>query len=151
MNQEMFMRIALDEARRGTRENEVPVGAAVVCDGKVVAVAHDMREGLCDPTAHAEILALRKAAGMRNAWQLDGCDLYVTLEPCPMCAGAVLMARIRTVVFGAQNPKSGALSILQDFFSLPHVNHRVKVIGGVLQDECECLLTGFFEEMRRKG
>ena len=146
-----FMRIALEEAEQALRENEVPVGAAIVHEGRVIARAHNQREQLRDPTAHAEMIAITQAAESRQSWRLDGCTLYVTLEPCPMCAGAILQARIPTVVYGAADPKAGAVDTLFRLLDDPRLNHRVESVAGVLAAACGEILSRFFQEQRRLG
>jgi len=143
-----WMRQALDEARAAAAEDEVPVGAVVVAAGRVVASAHNQREALADPTAHAEMIALTQAAAALGSWRLEGCTLYVTLEPCPMCAGAILQARVPRVVWGAADPKAGAVQTLYRLFDDPRLNHRVAHVGGVLADECGRLLSDFFRGKR---
>jgi tRNA(adenine34) deaminase len=140
---------ALDEARRAEAHGDVPVGAVVVRDGQVIAARHNERELTGDPTAHAEVLALRDAATAVGHWRLDDCDLYVTLEPCPMCAGAIVNSRIRRVVFGATDPKAGAVRSLYRVADDPRLNHRAEVEGGVLADESAALLKAFFAARRR--
>jgi tRNA(adenine34) deaminase len=151
MTHEYFMQMALDEAEQARRENETPVGAVVVCEGQVIARAHNQREQLRDPTAHAEMIAITQAAESRQSWRLDGCTLYVTLEPCPMCAGAIIQARLPTVVFGATDPKAGAVQSLFRLLDDPRLNHRAEAIGGVLAEPCGRILTQFFQEQRRLG
>lgn len=140
---------ALDEARRAEVHGDVPVGAVVVRNGHVIAARHNERELTGDPTAHAEVLALRDAATAVGHWRLDDCDLYVTLEPCPMCAGAIVNSRIRRVVFGATDPKAGAVRSLYRVADDPRLNHRADVEGGVLADESAALLKAFFAARRR--
>ena len=130
-----WMRMALDEARVAESEDEVPVGAIVVAAGRVVAAAHNQREQLADPTAHAEMIALTQAAAALGSWRLEGCTLYVTLEPCPMCAGAILQARVPIVVWGAPDPKAGAVESLYRLFEDPRLNHRVDHVGRVMADD----------------
>src|SRR5271157_5420630 len=127
-----FMQIALEEAEQAMREEEVPIGAVIVHDGRIIARAHNQRQQLRDPTAHAEMIAITQAAQSRQSWRLDGCTLYVTLEPCPMCAGAILQARIPTLVYGAADPKAGAVATLFHLLDDSRLNHRVETIGGVL-------------------
>lgn len=146
-----FMQIALEEAEHALREKEVPVGAAVVCDGRVIARAHNQREQLRDPTAHAEMIAITQAAGARQSWRLDGCTLYVTLEPCAMCAGAIILARIPTLVYGAHDPKAGAVHTLHRLLDDPRLNHRAEVISDVMAEPCSRILSQFFQEQRRLG
>lgn len=142
------MRLALGEARRAGDE-DVPVGAAVFGpDGTLIARAHNEREAAGDPTAHAEIIALREAARVIGGWRLTGCTLVVTLEPCTMCAGAAVLARVGRVVFGAADPKAGAAGSLWDVLRDRRLNHRPEVIGGVLADECGALLRAFFAARR---
>ncbi len=145
---ERWMRLALDEARAAATEDEVPVGAIVVAAGRVIASAHNQREQLADPTAHAEMIALTQAAAQLGSWRLEGCTLYVTLEPCPMCAGAILQARIPTVIWGAADPKAGAVESLYKLFEDPRLNHRVEHTGRVLADECGRILSDFFRGKR---
>jgi tRNA(adenine34) deaminase len=144
-----FMHLALDQARIAEREGEVPVGAVVVKDGQVVAVGRNQPIACNDPTAHAEIVALRAAAKLLGNYRLDGCTLYVTLEPCTMCAGAILEARIEHIVFGATEPKTGAAGSVVNLFEQPQLNHHTAVRSGVLAADCVELLTGFFSSRRR--
>jgi tRNA(adenine34) deaminase len=144
------MRLALREAARAAREEEVPVGAVLVAEGRVVARAHNRPIHLHDPSAHAEILALRRAARKRGNYRLAGCDLYVTIEPCAMCAGAIVQARLRRVVFGARDPKAGAGGSVLRILDHPKLNHRVETVKGVLAADCAALLHEFFGR-RRKG
>ena len=144
-----WMRMALEEARIAAEEDEVPVGAIVVAAGRIVASAHNQREQLADPTAHAEMIALTQAAAALGSWRLERCTLYVTLEPCPMCAGAILQARVPVVVWGAADPKAGAVASLYRLFEDPRLNHRVDHVGGVMADECGRILTEFFRGKRR--
>lgn len=142
------MRIALVQANLALGKQEVPVGAVVVYKGEVIAARHNERETLKDPTAHAEVLALRDAAAVLGNWHLEDCTLVVTLEPCIMCAGALINARIGTLVFGAADLKGGATSSLYNVCSDPRLNHNPVVVHGVLQDECSMLLRKFFEQKR---
>jgi tRNA(adenine34) deaminase len=142
------MGLALDEAQVAADHGDVPVGAVVLHDGKVVARRHNEREATGDPTAHAEILALRDAAQSAGTWRLDGHTLVVTLEPCPMCAGALLAARIDRVVFGAVDPKAGACGSLYNLCADPRLNHEIEVVGGVRADECGRRLSEFFASRR---
>lgn len=143
-----WMRLALDQARAAAAADEVPVGAVVVTGGRVIAAAHNQREQLLDPTAHAEMIAVTQAAAALGSWRLEGCTLYVTLEPCPMCAGAILQARVPRVVWGAPDPKAGAVESLYGLFDDPRLNHRVEHVGRVLSDECGQLLSSFFRGKR---
>ena len=143
------MRAALEEASRAMDTSDVPIGAVVLDpDGEVIARGRNAREAVGDPTAHAEILALREAAAALGQWRLDGCTLVVTLEPCAMCAGAVILARIRRLVFGAIDPKAGAVGSLWDLVRDRRLNHRPEVVSGVLAEECGALLREFFASHR---
>ena len=142
------MRVALEEARAATAHGDVPVGAVVVRDGTVIARRHNERELTNDPTAHAEVLALRDAAGVVGSWRLDDCTLVVTLEPCLMCAGALLSARIGTLVYGAADLKAGATASLYSVVTDPRLNHNPPTVHGVLATECSELLSGFFADRR---
>lgn len=144
----IWMDEALAEARAAEAHDDVPVGALVVRGGEVIARAHNERELRQDPTAHAEILALRAAAADVGSWRLDGCVLYVTLEPCAMCAGAVVLARVPTVVYGAADPKAGAVGSVFDIVRDDRLNHRAKVVGGIRGDECGAVLRRFFHRRR---
>ncbi len=143
------MRLALREAKRAALEQEVPVGAVVVRDGAVVARAHNRPVRLLDPTAHAEVLALRRAARKLGNYRLTGCDLYVTIEPCAMCAGAIVQGRLRRVVFGAWDPKAGASGSALKVLTHPKLNHQPAVAGGVLAEDCAALLREFFRTKRK--
>lgn len=148
---EFFMGLALDQARQAAQIGEVPIGAVVVCDGEVVAAASNRREVDADPTAHAEMLAVREASRVLSRWRLEGCTVYVTLEPCPMCAGALHAARIDRCVYGAVDPKAGALGTLYDIASDARLNHRYEVVAGVRADESSALLKEFFASLRARG
>lgn len=148
MNDVAAMRLALDEARRAVEHRDVPVGAVVIYDGEVIASACNERELRNDPTAHAEMLALRAAAEHLGSWRLDDCTLYVTLEPCTMCAGAIINSRISTVVFGAADLKAGAFGSLYNFAADPRLNHEPIVRHGVLAEETSALLQEFFVARR---
>lgn len=146
------MRLALEEAHAAAAEDEVPVGAVIVSLQKgVIAAAHNQRERLRDPTAHAEMIAITQAAQSMESWRLEGCVLYVTLEPCPMCAGAVVQARIPVVVYGTTDPKAGACDTLYQITSDARLNHRARVISGTLAVECATVLTDFFAGKRKLG
>lgn len=142
------MQLALELAREAKALGEVPVGALVVRDGRILSQAHNLRETLNDPTAHAERLALTLAGRTLGSWRLDKCTLFVTLEPCPMCAGAIIQSRISRVVYGASDPKAGACSSLYRLLDDPRFNHRASFQGGVLADECGALLSEFFQVRR---
>ena len=148
---ERFMRLALEQAQAALAADEVPVGAVIVRGERVIAAAHNQRETLRDPTAHAEMIAITQAAEALRDWRLEGCTLYVTLEPCPMCAGAVLQARLPIVVYGATDPKAGAVQSLFHLLSDPRLNHRCQVIPGVLSGQCGEILTRFFASQRAMG
>jgi tRNA(adenine34) deaminase len=146
---EALMGLALHEASHALASDDVPVGAVVVdAQGALVGVGRNRREETGDPTAHAEVLALRQAAMTLGAWRLDGCTLVVTLEPCAMCAGAITLARVPRLVLGAWDPKAGACGSVWDLVRDRRSNHRVEVIGGVREDECGALLRGYFEAQR---
>jgi len=147
---EDFMHLALTLARQAESMGEVPVGAIVVHDGKVIAEAHNLRERDQDPTAHAELMAMQLAAKKLGSWRLENCTVYVTLEPCAMCAGAMVLSRIQTCVFAASDPRGGFLGTLGDLSQHPVLNHRFEVVGGVLADESAELLKGFFQAIRKK-
>jgi tRNA(adenine34) deaminase len=148
---EHYMRLALEEAEQALKEEEVPIGAVIVHEDRVVARAHNQREQLRDPTAHAEMIAITQAAAALGSWRLDGCTLYVTLEPCPMCAGAILQARIPTVVYGAADPKAGAVESLYRLLEDPRLNHRCQIVPQVLAEQCGAILSRFFQQQRWLG
>jgi tRNA(adenine34) deaminase len=148
ISDETFMRLAIEQARRAAALGEVPVGCVIVKDGVVISSGHNSPIGLHDPTAHAEIMALRAAAQHEHNYRLEGCDVFVTLEPCAMCAGAMLHARIRRLVFGAFEPKSGAAGSVLNLFDNPSLNHHATCTGGVLASECVELLQAFFKARR---
>ena len=143
------MRIALEQAYQALREGEVPIGAVLISEGEVIAQAHNMPISLNDPTAHAEILVLREAALRKNNYRLPNTVLYVTLEPCVMCIGAILQARVATVVFGASDPKAGACGSCYSIPSTPGIMHKIKVVTGVLERECREILQAFFKTKRQ--
>ncbi len=149
----VHMEMALEQAQLAADADEVPVGAVILSldRGQVVAVGHNRREQLCDPTAHAEMITLTQAARALGSWRLERCILYVTLEPCPMCAGAIVQARIPFVVYGATDPKAGACHTLYQITSDPRLNHRCEVVGGVLADRCAAILSTFFARKRALG
>jgi len=143
-----MMRRALDLAARAAEAGEVPVGAVVYREDEILAEAHNLRESRQDPTAHAEVLALREAAERIGSWRLEGCTLAVTLEPCPMCAGALVNARVPRLVYGAADPKMGCVDTLHTLCTEPRFNHRLQVVSGVLADECGDILREFFRARR---
>lgn len=144
----VYMRLALEQARKASAQGEVPIGAVLVRDGQVLTKAHNFREIWQDPTAHAEIVAIREAATRSGSWRLTDTTLYVTLEPCAMCIGAIILARIPRLVFGAMDPKAGACGSIFDLPAERRLNHRVEVIGGVLEKESQELLQTFFKNLR---
>ena len=144
----VWMRRALALAQQAASEQEVPVGAVIVRDGVVIGEGHNQPIGACDPTGHAEIVALRAACAHERNYRIPGATLYVTVEPCSMCAGAILHARVDRVVFGASEPKAGAVISAQRFFDQPFVNYAVAYEGGCLAEECSALMSGFFEQRR---
>ena len=146
MNKE-FMKLAILEARKAADEGEVPVGAVIVKNGEVVAAAHNRREQLKNALSHAEIEAINIACQKLNSWRLDDCELYVTLEPCPMCTGAIINARIKTVIFGAYDSKMGCMDSVINLCDYPF-NHKVEIYGGIMEDDCLKVLQGFFKNMR---
>jgi tRNA(adenine34) deaminase len=146
----LWMTEALAEARRAAASGEVPIGAVVVREGEVLGRGYNRREIDGDPLAHAEILAIRQAAGTMGGWRLTGCTMYVTLEPCPMCAGALVASRIERLVYGAADPKAGYCGSLGNIVQDPRLNHRLEVTAGVLESESAELLRGFFASLRRR-
>ncbi|MGQ9849873.1 MAG: tRNA adenosine(34) deaminase TadA, partial [Aggregatilineaceae bacterium] len=151
MDDQTWMRLALDEARRALDHDDVPIGAVVVRDGKVIARAHNRREIDGDPTAHAELLAIRQASALIGHWRLEGVTLYCTLEPCAMCAGAMVLARLPRLVYAAPDPKAGAAGSVLDLLNHPQLNHRVTVTAGVLAEEAAALIREFFSRLRAQG
>lgn len=148
MNDEKYMRLALVQAHKAKRKDEVPVGAVIVCDGKVIAKAYNKREKTNDPLGHAELRTIKQASRKLKAWRLVNCDLYVTLEPCIMCAGAIMWSRFRRVVYGATDKKGGALGGALNIFEEKAVNHIPEITGGVLAEEASLLLSDFFQKKR---
>ncbi len=148
---EQFMQSAIDQAQLAERMGDVPVGAVIVRAGEIVSAAHNRRIIDADPTAHAEMLAIRAAAAALGDWRLEGCAIFVTLEPCCMCAGAIVLARIERLVYGAADPKAGAVDTLYSLCADPRLNHRVEVVSGVRADECGRMLTEFFRKQRANG
>lgn len=150
LTHEKFMEMALEEAGLAAELGEVPVGAVLVKDGEILSRAHNMRETWLDATAHAEIIAIREACARLQNWRLAGCTLYVTVEPCPMCAGAIYNSRVDTVVFGCRDNRAGAVESLFNVLSHPLLNHQPQVIGGILEDRCAAAVREFFGVRRRK-
>lgn len=143
-----FMKLALKEAQKAASLDEVPVGAVIVKNGKVIARGHNLRETKLDPTMHAEIVAIRKACKKNQSWRLENTTLYVTIEPCAMCAGTILWARIDRVVFGARDPKSGALGSVFNLYDYKELNHHPSISKGILENECSQLMSNFFKAKR---
>ena len=145
-----MLSLALEEAEKAREKGEVPVGAVIVKDGEIIARAHNLKETLKDPTAHAEIIAIREACNKLNNWRLHGCEMYVTLEPCPMCSGAMMLARVEEVYFGAYDPKGGAAGSLLNLLEDERFNHWSYVEGGILEEACGQVLKDFFRALRQK-
>lgn len=146
-----YMEEALLEAKKAAAMGEIPVGAVIVRDGKIIARGHNRTETDRDPTAHAEMIAIREAAGALGGWRLPGCTLYVTLEPCSMCAGAIVWARIEKLVIGTMDPKGGACGSVFNIVQEPRLNHHVAIETGCMQEECANLMKAFFRELRQRG
>jgi tRNA(adenine34) deaminase len=151
MDHERFMREALKEATKAEARGEVPVGAVVVKDGKILGRGRNATEKGHSALLHAEMVAIKKASSRMKSWRLTGCDLYVTLEPCTMCAGAIVLSRIHTLIYGTTDPKAGAVHTTAQVMENPRLNHRVTVESGVLKEECASVLTGFFKRLRQKN
>jgi tRNA(adenine34) deaminase len=145
------MRLALDQAEIAEQNGDVPIGAVIVHNNQIIAKAYNQREQLKDPTAHAEIIALTQAAAALETWRLNDCTIYVTLEPCPMCAGALVLARIDRLVYGCDDPKTGAVKSLYTIVTDGRLNHRLEVTSGILADECSALLQQFFSRRRNEN
>lgn len=147
---EKFMREAIKEAKKAELIDEVPIGCVIVKDDKIIARGHNLRESKQRSTAHAEIIAIEKACRKLKSWRLEGCSLYVTLEPCPMCSGAILQSRIEHVIYGAKDPKGGCMESCMNMYEVKGFNHYPDVIGDVLEDECASLLKNFFKRKRQQ-
>ncbi|MCT4563274.1 MAG: tRNA adenosine(34) deaminase TadA [Maledivibacter sp.] len=147
---EFFMQEALKEARKAFELKEIPIGAVIVRDNEIISRAHNLRESTKDPTAHAEIIAIRKASQVLGGWRLTNCDLYVTIEPCPMCAGAIVMARIDRLFIGSMDSKGGAVGSLFNIVDDDRLNHKAEVVYDVLRDECSSIMKEFFRSLRNK-
>ncbi|WP_309252367.1 tRNA adenosine(34) deaminase TadA [Paenibacillus spongiae] len=145
---EAWMREAMAEAMKAEAIGEVPIGAIIVKDGEIIGRGYNLRETTLDPTAHAEMIAIREASNRLGAWRLLDCTLYVTLEPCPMCAGALVQGRMHKVVYGTTDPKAGCAGTLMNLLQEPRFNHETELVSGVLQEECAALLTNFFRKLR---
>lgn len=150
MNNEKWMKEAIKQAKKAAQKDEVPIGCVIVKDDQIIARAYNKREMKQCSTAHAEILALEKACKKLGSWRLENCDLYVTLEPCPMCSGAIIQSRIRNVIFGAYDPKGGCMGSNMNINDVRGFNHYPDIEGGILQDECSRLLKEFFKAKRKK-
>jgi tRNA(adenine34) deaminase len=146
----LFMKEALKEAKKAYKKDETPVGAVIVKDGRVIARGHNEKELKNDPTNHAEIIAIRKACKKLNTWRLNECDMYVTLEPCAMCAGAIIQARVGRLFIGTSDPKAGAVGSVIDILGVEKFNHKVDVCYGLLMEECSKILKDFFKELRQR-
>ena len=149
-NSERFMREAIKEAKKAELIDEVPIGCVIVKDGKIISRGHNVRESKQIPIGHAEITAINKAAKKLNSWRLEGCDIYITLEPCIMCSGAIIQSRIRSIYFGAYDLKGGALGSSINVLEANNINHHPNVVAGLLQEECSSLLTNYFKSKRVK-
>jgi tRNA(adenine34) deaminase len=147
----IWMEEAILAARQAEAINEVPIGAVIVWQDKVIGRGYNMRETTLDPTAHAEMIAIRQASETLGAWRLLDCALYVTLEPCPMCAGAIVQARIPKIIYGTPDPKAGCAGTLMNLLQEERFNHQVEIVSNVLQDECSALLSSFFRKLRHKA
>lgn len=149
MNHEKYMKKALKEAKKALNKGEVPVGAVVVCDGKIIGKGHNLREKTHKSTAHAEIVAIEQANKKMKSWRLDNCTIYVTIEPCPMCTGAIIQSRMKQVVYGASEAKSGSHHSVTNLFDQPY-RHKVDVLPGVMEEECGEIVATFFQQLRQK-
>ena len=150
MNEIDWMKKAILQAKVAMKKNEVPIGCVIVRDGKIIARAHNLRESQQIATKHAELIAIERACKKLKTWRLEDCDLYVTLEPCPMCAGAIILSRMRSVTFGAYDPKGGCAGSCADLFHVKGFNHYPEVHGGILEEECAQLLKDFFRQKRKE-
>jgi tRNA(adenine34) deaminase len=151
LEHEYFMRRALKEAGKALAKDETPVGAVIVRDGKVIAAGHNEKELKNDPTSHAEIAAIRKASKKLGSWRLNDCDMYVTLEPCTMCAGAIIQARLRRLYVGTADPKAGAAGSVLNILQVEEFNHKVEMTSGILEEECSAILKTFFRDLRERN
>jgi tRNA(adenine34) deaminase len=148
LSPQYFMKQAIQEAIKARAKGEAPIGAVIVRNGEIISATHNTREADNDATAHAEIIAIREAGRKLEAWRLSDCEIYVTLEPCSMCAGAIIQSRIKTLYYGASDPKAGAAGSVLNLLSVKDFNHKVDVIAGILEEECASLLTEFFNKLR---
>lgn len=151
LNHEFYIKECLKEAKKALEKGEIPVGAVMVHNGRIIARAHNQKETLKDPTAHAEMIAITQAAALLDNWRLEGVDLYVTLEPCPMCASALVQARVKRIIYGAPDPKGGGCGSVFNLVNDSRLNHQIEVISGVLKDECQAILQNFFQQRRTKN
>lgn len=150
MMDEKFMQAAIEEAKKAEQINEVPIGAVIVYENEIIARGYNLREASQTTLSHAELIAIQKANQTIGSWRLEDCTLYVTLEPCPMCAGAIVQSRIKRVVYGATDPKAGCAGTLMNLLDEPRFNHQVEVTSGVLKEECAGMLTAFFRKLRKR-
>ncbi|MEI3604465.1 tRNA adenosine(34) deaminase TadA [Pseudogracilibacillus sp. SE30717A] len=150
MNDKKYMESAISEAHKAKQLGEVPIGAVIVCDDTIIASGHNVREKTQSTLSHAELIAIQQANEVIGSWRLEDCTLYITLEPCPMCAGAIVQSRIKRVVYGANDPKAGCAGTLMNLLQEERFNHQVEVTSGILEEECSALLTDFFRELRQK-
>jgi len=148
---EKYMKIALKEAEKARQKDEVPIGCIIVKDNIILARAHNLRETKQDPCGHAEILAIRKASKKLNSWRLEGCDIYITVEPCIMCMGAIIQSRITTVIYGARDYKGGALGSSINVLDAQNINHHPEIISSILEDECSKIVSNYFKTKRNKN
>lgn len=148
MDYEKYMKEAINEAKKAYKLNEVPIGAIIVYDNKIIGKGYNMRNSLKNSLAHAEIMAINEASHYIKDWRLENCEMYITLEPCPMCSGAILQARIPKIVFGARNPKAGFAGSILNILNMTELNHRVEIVEGILKDECSNLMVEFFKNLR---
>ena len=148
--QEYYMKLAIEEAKKAEEKAEVPIGAVIVMDGEVIASAHNLRETTQNAVTHAELLAIEEACSKLGTWRLEGAELYVTLEPCPMCSGAILLSRIKKVIYGAPDPKAGCAGTLMNLLDDSRFNHQCEVVPGILEEECGNLLSSFFKSLRER-
>jgi len=151
MPHEQYMRLAIDQAKIAEDNGDVPIGAVIVYKNQIIGKAYNQREQLKDPTAHAEIIALTQAAAFLESWRLNGCTMYVTLEPCPMCAGALVLARMDRLIYGCDDPKTGACKSLYNIVQDERLNHKLEVTSGVLEEQCREQLQGFFARRRQEN
>lgn len=150
MNDEQYMQLAIEQAKRAEEDNEVPIGAIIVCNDKVIATGYNKRETTQKTTAHAELIAIERANEVLGTWRLENCTLYVTLEPCSMCAGAIVQSRMKRVVYGATDPKAGCAGTILNLLQQDSFNHQVEITANVLGDDCGQMLTDFFKSLRKK-